>query len=117
MLIIWRGLGIVIPGIILGFVGLAHTMAEAGFGEKYLEKGTWPMAVALLAAGVTTFLLGRWFEKRRRQVEVDHKAAGWLPVRNDLFFINFVWWGLIITVVSILMLVAPLMGPGSVLAR
>jgi hypothetical protein len=117
MLIIWRGLGILIPGIVTAFIGLTMFLCKARFGGDYWKQHSWPFGVALLASSVTCILLGRNFEGRRKRVEKEHKPGGFLPLRNDLFFINYLWWGLIIFVVSMLVLtgVAPM--PHSAMAR
>ena len=117
MLIIWRGFGILIPGIVAAFVGLAMFLTKAQFGGNYWREHTWPFGLSLLASAITCILLGRNFEGRRKRVEKDHKPGGFLPLRNDLFFINYLWWGLIIFILSILILTGVAPTPHAAMAR
>ena len=117
MLIIWRGLGILIPVIVVAFMIVANLLCNAQFGRGYWESRHWPSGVGLLAAAVTCILCGRYFETRRRRVEREHKPGGFLPLRNDLFFLNYLWWGLIIFIVALLVLFGVVATPTAAMAR
>jgi uncharacterized integral membrane protein len=117
MLIIWRGLGILIPAIVFGFVVLTNLACNAQFGADYWKQHTWPAGVALLASAVTCILCGRYFETRRKRIAREHKPGGFIPLRNDLFYINYLWWGLIIFIVSMLVLLNVVPSPSAAFAR
>ena len=117
MLIIWRGLGIIIPGIVVGFMVLAYVLCKAQFGARYWNEHGWPAGVALLASAITCILCGRYFETRRKRINKGLQQSGFIPVRNDLFFMNFLWWGGIIFVVAMLVLFGFVPGPTPAMAR
>lgn len=117
MLIIWRGLGILIPAIVFGFMLVANMLCNAQFGSDYWKRHNWPVGLALFAAAITCILCGRYFEGHRRRVEKEHKPGGFLPIRNDMFFINYIWWGVIILIISLLVLFGAVAAPNAALAR
>ena len=117
MLIIWRGLGILIPVIVVGFMIVVNLLCNAQFGSNYWKQHNWPAGIALLGSAITCILCGRYFETRRRRIAREHKPAGFLPIRNDLFFINYLWWGLIIFIVSLLVLFGTFPAPNAALAQ
>jgi hypothetical protein len=108
-MIISNGWGFLVAVIVFGCSLLMELATESLYGDDtYYQTHAWPLSVALLAAAVLVELLGRYLDRRPKRVVID-KATGEelvLGERNDLFFIPVRYWPAILTVVSLIQLVA-----------
>lgn len=110
-MLMWRGWGIVVAGIALAafFVG---GMA----GEALGADGRWTVAAAgacLIPAGVGTWFLGKRMNRNSVRELIDPKTGQPVLIRNDhsLFFLPVEWWGPIMVVVGVVVLVAGIVSP------
>jgi Trk-type K+ transport system membrane component len=83
MLIIWRGLGFLVPMIAIAGLWLTESMV----GSAYYQAHGWPKFAACAVAGLLVLLIGSSVNKNR-------------PSRNNhtFFFIPFEIWGVILFV-------------------
>lgn len=99
-MIIWRGLGIVVP-IIAFFVCLCvELLVRSHFGANYYQREGWPIFLALSISGVICWALGTMLEKRPGKVVIEKETGKEIILKNshDLFFIPIKFWGLIMIV-------------------
>lgn len=98
-MIIWRGLGILVP-IIAGlvFVGVLKLVDSLIGTGDYSKWNYWPKALAALLAGAAIWFLGRYLNTRPGKVVIDKSTGQEMELRskNDLFFVPFEYWGIII---------------------
>lgn len=96
MLIVWRGYGWLVAVIVFGCSLVANLLFNATYGEGYYDRHRWPLALAMLIAGVICWTLGNRLRKRSDRVVID-KATGQEIIMNQswhaLFFIPMHLWG------------------------
>jgi hypothetical protein len=107
-MIIWTGLGFLVAVIVFGF-SLAFNLAfNALWGEGYYDTHKWPFAISLFLSAIACWLLGLALRKRTARTVID-KATGQEIVLNrsnhSLFFIPMHFWGPILAVIAVVVLV------------
>jgi len=111
MVIIWRGYGWLVAVIVFVSSLIANLVFNATHGKGYYEHHKWPVALALLCAGMACWLLGNALRKRSDRIAVD-KATGKEFVVNQsshtLFFVPMHYWGPILAAISVVLVVAEL---------
>ena len=88
-MIIWSGFGILIVLIIAGCAALTNLAIDARWGHGYYDSHQWTVGVAMLAAALACWLLGRFLKNQH-----SHR----------LFFIPVHFWPVILTVIAIVLL-------------
>lgn len=107
MLIIWRGLGWLVPVVGFAMMVLTQLAIDSTHGDGFYTANTWPKNVAVAAAAVSVGLLGWYLNHVRRGTIVDEESGevlGKAPSHN-LFFIPVEYWALIIPAVFLLALI------------
>lgn len=99
LMLIWRGWGFLAAVLLFGGLLAAQFVVEAIAGEgSYSRNSAVYGGIGVAIAGIVTFLLGQWLERRNppRQL-VDQKTGEQVVVqdRHDLFFVPMKYWGLI----------------------
>jgi hypothetical protein len=108
MLIIWRGAGAAV--ILFGILGalLTNIVTSSFFHEdNYFAQHAWAQAVGLWVAGAACWFLGKYLHSKPGRVLVD-KATGQevvLKPIHSLFFIKMEFWGPILFVIGLCVLV------------
>jgi hypothetical protein len=106
-MIIWSGLGLVVPGI--AFVCFLFTQITIGSifnDEKYYTQHGWPKLLAFLVAAGLVGLVGSLLSKRGSKVYIE-KATGKEIVmgRNDsFFFIPVLYWAPLLVILGFVFL-------------
>ncbi len=106
MLFIWRGWGWLVPvGTVLLLV--AVQAAVEGLGGSYTTDALWP-GLAMSAAGVTNIVMGRRHNSRSARTLVDEETFERIQFkqRHDFFFIKMEWWGTLILLGGLSLLLA-----------
>lgn len=97
MLIIWRGLGWLVPVIFIAAIVLSQLSLDSIYGEGFYTNNEWPKSLAILVCSVVIAYLGYTLNHRKRKVTV-----GVVPREitksssHTLFFIPIEYWAIII---------------------
>ncbi len=97
-MIIWKGLGFIVP--IIGLVAFFVTQLalDAAFGDDFYTSNGWPKLVgAFLAAGLI-FLASRLLGKPTGKIFIDKETGQEIEMRktHSLFFIPILYWAPIV---------------------
>lgn len=108
VVIIWRGYGWLVAVIVFASSLIANLFFDATYGKGYYDDHKWPLAIALLCAGMACWFLGNALRKRSDRIAID-KATGREFVANQsshtLFFVPMHYWGPILVAVSVVLMV------------
>ena len=105
-MIIYRGYGIAIVGLIIGSAFVANLLVNVFVGRNYWDTHGWPLAAALAFDSLVLLTIDRIMSDRQARVpisELPAKTSG-PPRRHELFRIGFRWWALILAGLAILIL-------------
>src|ERR1700694_119198 len=106
MLIIWRGAGAVV--FILGILAalVTNIVTSRVFDENNYFQTHPSQAVALWLTGTVCWFLGRFLHSRPGQVVIDKDTGLAVTVRpeHSLFFIKLEYWGPILFVIGLCVL-------------
>ena len=97
MLIIWRGLGWLVPVILFSSFVLSQGLVDAIYGEDFYTSNEWPKYLAILICSLGTAFLGYTFNHNK-----EIKTVGIVPRELEkppshaLFFIPIEYWAIII---------------------
>lgn len=107
MFIVWRGYGWLVAVIVFGCSLVANLLFNTLYGDDYYDRHRWPLAVAILSAGVICWSLGNCLRRRSDRVVID-KATGREIVMNQschaLFFIPMHLWGPVLALIACVLL-------------
>lgn len=98
MLIVWRGLGWLVPIIVFAALILLQLSVDAVYGEGFYTANAWPKQAAFIVAAISVGLLGFYLNHRKRQILFDEEtgeALGKAPA-HALFFIPIEYWAVIV---------------------
>ena len=98
MLVVWRGLGWLVPVIVFGALILSQLSVDAVYGEGFYTANGWPKQAAFVVAALSVGLLGFVLNHVKRQILVDDEtgeALGKAP-SHSLFFIPIEYWSIIV---------------------
>lgn len=103
-MIIWSGRGFLIA--VLAFASCLGTQLVASqiTGDQgYYEKHPWLIGVAMVAAALILWLVGRWVFPSKGRWVVDKETGQELQLegKHSLFFIPARWWPLILLIVGL----------------
>ncbi|OAD24009.1 conserved hypothetical protein, membrane [Candidatus Thiomargarita nelsonii] len=105
MLIIWRGLGWLIPVVVFAAFILTQIGVDTVFGvEDYYKTNEWPKYFAIGIASLATALLGFVLNYKKRKIIHDERTGepiGKSP-SHALFFIPVEYWAILIPAIFIL---------------
>ena|SRR5258706_9986426 len=95
MLIIWRGFGISVLGIVLGCLGGAQLLANRLSGTPtYWESHAWPFAAGLLSAAAIIWCVATMLERYSTSKQIDPFTGETVRLKkpHDLFYIPMKYW-------------------------
>ena len=107
-MIIWSGLGFLVAVIVFGCALAANLIANAMTGSgAYWDENRWTLGVALLVAAIACWFLGRYLRGREARTLVDKQTGEEVILKpsHALFFIPMEYWGPILGVVGLFLLV------------
>jgi len=105
-MIVYRGYGIAIVGIILGSALIANLLVNAFAGHNYWDTHGWPLAAALAFDALVLLTIDRVMSDRQARIPISELPAKTSRPRrrHDLFYIGFRWWALILAGLAVLIL-------------
>lgn len=105
--IIWSGLGFLVPLIAFGCCLAVQLLSEAAFhDENYYQSHGWPKLVALVVAAAIVAIVGRLLKRRQGRVLIDPQTGAEVVVGREhtFFFIPVEYWAPIILVLGFVFL-------------
>jgi hypothetical protein len=103
-MIIWSGLGFLVPLIAFGFLLATQVALNALNGAGFYESHGWAKFLALTVAGIVVWLLGTYLHGRPAKTLVEKDTGKEVVFRkqHSLFFVPMRWWGLILPVAGLI---------------
>ncbi|MGC4072340.1 MAG: hypothetical protein QM760_07465 [Nibricoccus sp.] len=103
MILIWHGLGLIIP-MIVGAVFIAVVYAVDAYmkNDSYCSVHYWPKVAALLVSAVIVWFLGRFIRNKKFCIGKDAKGKKIYAVqRHALYYLAFEYWAFVLIALSI----------------
>ena len=98
MLVVWRGLGWLVPVLVIAALILTQLSVDALYGDGFYTANAWPKQAAFIVAALSIGLLGFVLNYMKRQMLFDEEtgeALGKAP-SHSLFFIPIEFWAIIV---------------------
>jgi hypothetical protein len=94
-MIIWSGLGFLVFIFAFGCSLGMNLFVRPLFGDGYYQTHAWPLALALVVAGILTWFVGNALHRRPGKVFIDKETGRevLLGQNHSLFFIKMHYWG------------------------
>lgn len=114
-MLIWNGLGYLVFVFVFGCSLIANLItnliasSQAG-NSLYWDQHQWIFGSSLLAAAVLSWFVGRHLATRKDKIYIDKETGKDVIIESyhALFFIKMHWWGPILTLVGIIVIVLDL---------
>jgi hypothetical protein len=106
--IIFSGYGYLVGVVVFGFSFVANLGTNVLTGDgKYWDAHKWPFALSLMASAMMCMILGFLLHNHKARHLVDTETGEEVVLRpsHTLFFIPMLWWGPILFVGGIVVLV------------
>ena len=111
-MIIWSRLGFLVAVFVIGCSLIAGLLTNDFTGsEDYWNNHNWPLGVSLLVSGLLSWAVGSWLAKAKIKTFVDKETGEEITVspNHTLFFIKMHWWGPILLVIGVALIVLDVM--------
>ena len=106
-MIIWSGLGFVVPGIAFVCFLVTQLAMTAIFqdGRYYTEHG-WPKLLAFWIAAVLVGIIGRSLSRKQTKIYIDKATGEEIVMRpnHSFFFIPILYWAPLLAILGIVFL-------------
>ncbi len=105
-MIVWNGLGILVPIIAFLFFLVANLAADGLLGEGFYESHGWPKLAAALVGAVSIWFLGRYLNSRGTRTLIDEETGEKVVLGNkhSLFFLKMEYWAFVLVGFGVVML-------------
>ena len=106
-MIIWSGLGFLVPMIALACLLTSEAGVEKWFGDdQYYQTHGWPKLAGFLLAALIIWPIGALLERRGGRTLIDPATGEHVRVRGDhpCFFIPVKWWPIVCIGLGVLFL-------------
>jgi hypothetical protein len=103
-MIIWSGLGFLLPVITFGCCLLANFVLDDHFGEGYYSSNPWAIGAALVIGGIISSGVGFMLKGRSDRVVIDEETGERMLINNSshkFFFIPMHWAGIVVAIIGI----------------
>ena len=107
LMIIWSGLGFLVPIITFVLLVLTEYAVETLFADtSYYQAHGWPKLVAFLIAGAIVWSIGTYLNRKSGRVLIDKETGQEVILRpkHALFFLKMEYWAPILFVLGIIFL-------------
>ncbi len=107
MIIVWNGLGFLVPVITFGCLLLTEFAIEAGFHDNhYYQAHGWPKLVGFVIAALIVWPLARYLRAKPARAPVGPLAQDQVVTQRNhsLFLIPIEYWGPILLLLAIVSL-------------
>ena len=106
-MLIWNGKGYLV--VVVAFISAlgAEYLIESYFADQnYYQAHGWPLAAALIAAGIISWFLGNYLSSRGSRTVIDKATGQEMTIGGDdaLFFIPMRYWGPILAAAAVAVL-------------
>ncbi|EKE75233.1 hypothetical protein [Gallaecimonas xiamenensis] len=99
MLIIWRGLGWLVPVVVVAGFLVGQLLIDAVLGEGFYTSHPWPKVAAAVWVAVLVAVLGYVLNYKKRPLRTDPESGRqWKAPSHTLFFIPVEFWSVIVLV-------------------
>jgi hypothetical protein len=115
-MIIWNGLGFLVFVFIFGCSLAANLITNAVTGsEAYWDAHQWTFGVSLIVAGLPSWFVGRYLAAKNARTLVDKETGQEVVIQpyHAFFFIRMHWWGPILAVLGLAVVVVNVLKWGS----
>ena len=113
-MIIWSGHGYLVAVFVFGASLLMELATESAFNDdNFYQREAWPLALALVIAGVLSFLVGLALNSSGERRLVDPTTNEEVVVQAEqhtLFFMKMHWWGPILFVIAVIVFIQRMVG-------
>lgn len=95
-MIIWSGLGFLVFVFAFGCSLVMNLLINGLFqDESYYSTHSWPLSLALMMAGLLTWLVGSRLNRRQAKVMIEKETGREVTIlpNHTLFFIKMHYWG------------------------
>ena len=103
-MIVWSGHGYLVAVFVFGASLLMELGTESAFrDDTFYQREAWPFALALIIAGVLSFLIGVKLNSAGERRLVDPETNEEVVVssaNHSLFFLKMHWWGPILFIIA-----------------
>ena len=102
-MLVWNGKGYLVA--VIAFVAAfgAEYLSEAYFADQtYYQTHGWPLAAALVVAGIISWILGSYLRGKNSRTVIDKATGQEMTIGGEdaLFFIPMRYWGPILALVG-----------------
>jgi hypothetical protein len=103
MIIIWHGLGPIIPMIVGAvFIAVVYTVDAITKNDSYCSIHYWPKVVALLISAAILWFIGRYIRTKKFCVGKDTEGKKIYAIqRHSLYYLSFEHWAFLLIAFSI----------------
>jgi hypothetical protein len=98
-MIIWRGWGFLVAVFAFGASLAMELITESMMrDDNFYQNEAWPLALAFVAAGVVTWVVGKTLHARGGRVVIDKATGQELTIdnRHTFFFVPMHYWGIVL---------------------
>lgn len=101
-MVIWRGNGIAIAGVIFGTALVANFIADKFGGPNYWDTHGWPLACSLAIDSLILVSIDRFLSEREARIVLERASRGepYVSKPNDLFYLGYLVWSLIAAILA-----------------
>jgi hypothetical protein len=113
--VIWSGKGYLVAVFTFGFSLVANLITNYLTGNgAYWDAHKWPLAISLFFSSAVCWLLGVDLDRREARVLLDPITGEQVVLKqsNTLFFIPMRWWGPILAIGSVAVLITEILKRG-----
>ena len=104
-MIIWKGWGFLVAVFVFGASLAMELITESIMkDDNFYQTEAWPLALALVVAGVVTWFVGQALHARGARTVIDKATGQELTIggSHTLFFIPMHYWGVILIALAAL---------------
>lgn len=104
MVIVWSGRGYLVPVATFVISLATEYVTETLFAdEKYYQEQAWPLSLALMAAAVVSYGVGKRLNRTTTDPHAQPSSASPAgPPRHTFFFLRMERWGPILAAIALL---------------
>jgi hypothetical protein len=104
-MIIWRGWGFLVAVFAFGASLAMELITESMTGDDdFYQKEAWPLALALVVAGVVTWFVGKKLNARGARTVIDKATGRELTIdgSHTFFFVPMHYWAVVLIALAAL---------------
>ncbi len=93
-MVIWKGLGILVPIQFFGILVLVQVCVDAIYGQGFYTGNDWPKQVAMIVASISLLPVGLLLNRSQivEETEAIAEPPPREPARQTLFFVPYQHW-------------------------